>query len=69
MLLDCLTHINNRLPEIFMNSGRNLFRYGNYHGCLETEGMDYFQIALTQSGILIPFGSVGVCLPDHCTTA
>jgi hypothetical protein len=66
MSVSCLTAIEKNMWPIVANSGRGLFKFGNYYGCLDSEGMNYFMIALG-----VPEGGSsgwsGACLPKTCS--
>lgn len=44
--LSCATHIESHFYEVIANSGRTIGRIGNYHNCIEAEGMDYYQVTV-----------------------
>lgn len=66
MSLSCLTHIENHIAPIFANSARLVNTVGNYNGCLDTQGMNYFAVSLADlKGN--PFGGMAFCLPEECS--
>lgn len=38
---DCFSQVSNNLRHIFANSGRSIFRIGNYEDCLMLENFKY----------------------------
>lgn len=67
--IKCLANLEKHLADIIRYSGHYMFRLGNYHECVATEGLDYFFIQAGAKGTPDQSIFLGVCLPGACSNS